>query len=608
VTDVAGAAAALTLSDLVSAVARRDRHRVAVELGDEALSYGELDRASDAMAAGLSRSGLGHGANVGLCQARTLEACISLLAVLKAGATVVPLEPDDPIDRLGRLAAGCDLAAVVADATTRARVAGLGLPVIQHDDIGAEASRNAGPDRASDGWSPAYILHTSGSTGRPKPVVVPHSAATRQFSAIAGVYGLGEGDRVLQFASFTFDVAFEELFATWAAGATVVMRDTDFSTLLAGFGDRVGAARLTVVNLPASFWHEWVLDLASSRASFPPCLRLVVVGSEPVSAARVRQWLALPEPRPLLVNAYGTTETTVTNLVHPCRSLADITESNVPVGRPIAPDVEIRILGDGGVGELCIGGPMVASGYYGLPHETAARFFESNDGRPSGAVRMYRTGDIARRLPGGVIELVGRVDEEIQLRGHRIAPAEVEAALLALPDVHAAWVGAVDVGSGPKLAAVVAAAPHKIKERHEDVEAALRDELTKLVPPYMVPAAVVAVDRLPRTSGGVIATEALRAHARERLRRRDEAPPTANPPAETSVEGRVTAAWADVLRVDTVDPDLNFFDHGGDSLLLVRLHRRLSRDLAPYLEVNDLFEHPTVHAIAKFIASHTAGT
>ncbi|WP_113702183.1 amino acid adenylation domain-containing protein, partial [Nonomuraea lactucae] len=385
---------------------------------------------------------VGPGDVVGMLLPRSAGLLTAMLAILETGAAYLPLDPDHPSGRVGGMLAGAGARLVVADARTEHLLAGSTVPVLILDTSG-DGEPEAGepeagePRHAAGPGDPAYVIFTSGSTGTPRGVAVPHGALANHARAIARLYGLGPADRVLQFAGIGFDVAAEEIFPTLLAGGRVVLR-----------GDRPPPAsltalieeeQLTVVNLPAGYWSQWVATLGDDIPL--RSLRLVVIGSEAVDPAAVEAWQRLTDI-PLL-NAYGLSETTVTATVHTVERTAP--GAVVPIGRPI-PGAEVYVLDaalepvpPGVPGDLYVGGDCLAGGYVGAPGATADRFVPHPFGGVPGA-RLHRTGDIARWRADGVLEVLGRRDEQVKVRGHRIEPREVEAALRAHPEVAQAAV------------------------------------------------------------------------------------------------------------------------------------------------------------------------
>ena len=481
-----------------------------------------------------------------------------------------------------------------------------------------------GIDRAAAGrWRrrAAYVIYTSGTTGRPKGVVVPHGALANHAAAIAGAYGLRPDDRVLQFASISFDIAGEEIYPSLAPGATLVLRTPALSLEPRALVQLIDRRRLTVVNIPTPLWHEWCgeLELAGSRqqALLPPAgLRLVVVGTEGALPERLGAWLdglgRAGRSAPRWVNAYGPTEATVTSILYAAsprrgRSVA-AAPVRVPIGRPIAGlrayvlDARLEPVPLGSAGELCLGGAGLARGYLGRPSATAAVFVPDPFAarRPDAGGRLYRTGDLARVRPDGAIEFLGRTDDQVKIRGFRIEPGEVEAALAGHPEVREVAVVAREAGGDRRLIAYVAP-----RDGEEPPAAdALADWLHERLPAYMVPAAFVSLAELPLTPAGKVDRERLPEPAPDAVT--GERAPYLAP--RTPAEEALAAIWSDVLEVERVGVDDDFFRLGGHSLLATRVISRVRDRLGVELPLRALFEARTVAALAPRLGAAVGGT
>ncbi|MEZ0089279.1 amino acid adenylation domain-containing protein [Streptacidiphilus sp. EB129] len=464
-----------------------------------AISYRRLNELTKSLATGL-------GADPGVVAVQAThspETVVGLLGVLAAGGVYLPLDPAFPLERRQAMLSAVDCRAMVGTDTGPASRPGLDLPelyplaelsVSAPNTAPKSLSRTAtpGPD------DPAYILFTSGSTGRPKPVVTPRRAISAAVRALRDLFGLTAQDRVLQFASLNWDTCLEEILPTLSAGATLVLDDEAHSGSFPRFLRMVGRERITVLDLPTAFWHELVLHLTEDRLTLPDCVRLLVIGGEPASPARLADWSSLDTGRIRLVNTYGCTETTlVTHAVDlhgprtpgPSRNWDGTTRA--PIGRAL-PHVVQRISEQG---ELLIGGPGVALGYLGLPEATEARFTVL-DGE-----RWFRTGDRVSSAPDGVLTHRGRLDHEVKVRGIRVDPAEVEAHIAGHPDVCAVAVAGATVAGRSALVAYVVPRPHATVPA---LDADVRSYLRGRVPGHLVPSRITVVPRLVLTAGGKV--------------------------------------------------------------------------------------------------------
>ncbi|RBQ20691.1 non-ribosomal peptide synthetase [Spongiactinospora rosea] len=599
----ASAAGPATLLGLLASAAARWGERTAVSQGGRSLSYAELAARSDRICAHLRARGVRPGDAVVVRMERSPEWPVALIGVMKAGACYVPVDAATPQARLERVLADSG-AALVLVSRAGAGLATGGVPVVAVED--ALAAHEPGADLWPEvpAMATAYALYTSGTTGAPKGVCVSQANLAHTLQALADRYRMGPEDRALQFASVTFDVAAEELFATLIRGGCVVMLPAGPVPGIAELTELTRRERLTVLNLPASYWHEWVAVLDRYPVADCPDLRLVVVGSERVDAGRLAEWRAASPPGVRWLNAYGPTEATITATVHEPDEAHASGGATVPIGRPL-PGVRAYVLDEllrpvpqGVPGHLYLAGAGVAQGYLGDPARTAESFLPDPWGRPG--ERMYATGDRVRAGAGGTLHFLGRDDDQIKLRGFRIELGEVEAALAAHPQVgEAVAILREDVPGKPMLAgyAALAGSGPGEPESAPVTVAELREHLEARLPGYMVPAAIVLMDGLPRGGSGKIDRRALPAPADAGRRR---TPPTGE------LERRVAAVWTEVLAVDHVGADENFFEAGGHSLLILRVQARLTELLGRTIPVADLFQFPTVRSLARHLSADEA--
>ncbi|WP_299539369.1 non-ribosomal peptide synthetase [uncultured Streptomyces sp.] len=561
----------------------------AVTCGPEHLTYRELDGRAERIAARLRERGAGPGTLVGICLDRGTDMVGALLGILKSGAAYVPLDPAYPSDRLAYMVEDSGAPLIVTRSAHAGRLPAATPRLLLDDDswpadppvpAGGVTSSVPGPDDL------AYVIYTSGSTGRPKGVQITHGALRARMRETRRQLGLTCDDRVLQFASISFDSSVGQLFAPLVSGASLVLRDDAWDPGMLAHALR--AHRVTVAWLTPSAFGALAAQL-DGPDDVGPELRLVRLGGEALQQEQVRQWFrhtSVP-----LVNGYGPTEAAQEAATARITGPGD----HVPIGRPVANAKMFLVDRDGrpvpvGVpGEMWIGCPGLARGYLGKPELTAERFRTVTvDGTPR---RVYRTGDLAKWHPDGHLEFVGRADNQVKLRGYRIEPGEIEAALLAHPSVTGATVLLrEDVPGDPRLVAYVVAQP--------PVEAGgLRAHLRRDLPDYMVPAAFVPLDRIPLTPNGKTDRRALPAPASDRpeLGAAYTAP-------RTETERTVAAVWSQVLGIDTIGADDDFFALGGHSLLATRVVSRLRRRLGVDIPVRTLFSAPTPALLAAAVA------
>ena len=442
----------------------------AVVWRDTQLTYQELNQRANQLAHHLQGLGVKSGMLVGIYVERSIEMVVGLLGILKAGGAYVPLDPNYPQERLSYVLADSAVEVLLTQQSLLKSLPQHQAQVVCLDTdwntIKQHSFDNVDVGIGSDDL--AYVIYTSGSTGKPKGVLVTHQSLVNHNNAVIAEYSLSPSDRVLQFASLSFDVALEEIFPTWLSGATLVLHPQKLSLLFADFVEFIQTQRLTVLNLPAAFWHEWTLDLSQQQVCLPSGLRLVVVGSEPVQWSRVAIWKECVGSRIKLCNAYGPTEATITTTIYSVNlSNPEDQTGCLPIGRPIA-NTEVYILDSnlhpvpiGVAGEIYIGGECLSKGYLDRPKLTREKFIlnhfdrsnetsVSSDGARGQTSTLYKTGDLGRYLPDGNIEFIGRIDHQVKIRGFRIETGEIESILTRYPHVQQAVVTAVEEESGDK--------------------------------------------------------------------------------------------------------------------------------------------------------------
>ncbi|MFF3559248.1 amino acid adenylation domain-containing protein [Streptomyces sp. NPDC002574] len=560
------------------------------------LTYAELLAAAARLADALTARGVRPGDLVGLCLGRGRDAVTAMLAVLRLGAGYVPLDPGYPPARLALMieeaaprlvlvpAAGADGAA--AAPSLPAGTAVLAVDAVAGTGAGT-ALPPAAPAASATPEDPAYVIFTSGSTGRPKAVVVPRRALAHFCGAAVKAYGFTPADRVLQFASLSFDASVEEIFPPLTAGATLVVRDEDMISRPDLFLDRCAALAVTVLDLPTAYWHELVGAIGRGEAVLPAAVRLVIIGGEAVHAGAVTRWQEHVGTGVRLLNTYGPTETTVV------ATAADLTtwsaDRPLPIGAPLS-GVSVRVVAADGTeaapgepGELRIGGAGLATGYLGRPELTGERFREGPDGRTE-----YLTGDRVRQLPDGGLEYLGRLDQQVKIRGFRVEPGEVETALLAMPGVADAVVLVDIAGGAPRLAA------HVVTADGGPPADEIRRWLAARLPHYLVPAVFSVHAAFPLTVQGKVDRAALAASPAAHV----------TPPADvvdagdSTPEGVVSALWRELLGATGIAASDDFFSLGGDSLSAIRMISRLRHTCGTDLSLSALYAAPTLAEVA----------
>ncbi|KAK48742.1 hypothetical protein BG58_25910 [Caballeronia jiangsuensis] len=561
--------------------AARTPDATALVFEGQSVTYARVNEQANRLAHQLIALGVGREARVALCMERRPELVIALLAILKAGAAYVPLDPAYPGERLAYMLRDAAPVLLIADTAGRAALGDTGeLPVLEpgaFDDTRPDHD----PQVAGLGSSDlAYVIYTSGSTGAPKGVMVEHGNIVNLAVAQIALYGVGPESRVVQFVSPGFDVSVADVFMTLAAGATLYLPVRDDCLAATSLIDYMRRHAVTHAQLPPA-----LLQGQNSLALLPRLQVLVLGGESPgVSLMRAVQ------SDITIFNAYGPTETTVCATAW--RRPDGFDGNTVPIGRPLANtriyllDAHGQPMPPGAVGELHIGGAGVARGYLNRPELTAERFLPDPFSTTPDA-RMYRTGDLARWLPDGNVEFLGRNDLQVKIRGYRIELGEVEARLAAHENIREAVVVAREGGGGKQLVAYYTADASREALRSQQ----LRAHMLETLPEYMVPAAYVMLDALPLTPNGKVDRRALPAPDDGAFTRRDYEAPAGD------TESMIAAIWAEVLGRERVGRHDNFFELGGHSLLAVTLIERM-RQAGVRADVRVLFSQPSVAALA----------
>ncbi|MEF3306206.1 amino acid adenylation domain-containing protein [Paenibacillus sp. GYB003] len=581
-----------SVPERLQAEAARSSGQIALRCGEEELGYAALHGRANRLARLLIAQGAGPERIVALALPRTVDMAVAILAVHKAGAAYLPIDPDYPPDRIAYMFDDSRPACVVTDSQAVSRLPEGGLappPRIVLDDAAIIERLGECPDiDLSDAdrieplspHHPAYVIYTSGSTGKPKGVVIPFASLGNFLAAMESLFPLSRRDRLLAVTTIAFDISVLELLLPLLRGAAVIVADKatirDPEALAAAIADN----GVTVMQATPTLWHA----LASAASHRLNGLR-ALVGGEALPSGLLR---ALREAGCSVTNMYGPTETTIWSTA---AALPGDSEGPPPIGRPIwntrvyVLDAGLQPVPPGVVGDLYIAGDGLARGYFGRPGLTAERFVADPLGPPG--ARMYRTGDLAVWLPDGSLGFAGRADHQIKIRGFRIEPGEIEAALAGYPGVSRVTVTVREDRPGDKrlVAYVVPAAGNAVEP------AGLRKHAIAVLPDYMVPSAVVVLDALPLTPNGKIDRKALPAP--------DFVPPAAGRMPRTPQEDMLCELFAETLGVPRVGIDDSFFDLGGHSLLAGRLTIRIRESFGVDVGIGTLFEAPTAAGLAK---------
>jgi amino acid adenylation domain-containing protein len=581
---------------LFEAQAGRSPRAHALIYEDQKLTYEELNGRADSLARYLVRAGVGPDSLVGICMERSVEMVVAILGVLKASGAYVPLDPTYPKDRLTFMAEDAGLRVLLTQSHLSPQIPDLELTTLCMDtEFGAvEAGEDGPPERGGPARREvtpedlAYVIYTSGSTGKPKGVMAPHSAVSNMVLWMQAAYEMTPADRLLQKTAFGFDASVWEFFWPLITGATLVIarpyaeKDGDYMV------KTLREQNVTVLQLVPS-----LLKLLVEQEGFEECgnLRHVFCGGEALPTAVCDRFFErLPEAR--LTNVYGPTETTMHVTVWECHTGA--AERIAPIGRPVGNtqayilDKHMQPVPIGIPGELCIGGAQVARGYLNQPGLTAERFISDPFGGRQGG-KLYRTGDLARFRDDGSIEFLGRIDHQVKIRGYRIELGEIESVSRQHEAVSEIIVMArEDMPGDKRLVAYVVAGPGQNLKVSE-----LRNHLLGKLPDYMVPSAFVLLDRLPLLANGKVDLKALPGPGSSRQQLDEEYVEPRN-----EAERAIAGVFAEVLGVEKVGVDDNFFLLGGHSLSATQVITRLRDTLHADVPLRRMFEKPTVAGLA----------
>lgn len=585
----------LCLHHYVEQHARLIPDALAVSFEDTQLSYFELNRQAERLATSLSSRGLRAGAIAGICLHRSLAAIIAMLGVLKTGAAYVPIDPGYPQERIQCIVQDTQLLLLISQTHLLPLFSEMQTPIYCMDAAWPVLLQPRGRTERVDPDALAYVLYTSGSTGTPRGVMISHRAIVNRLRWGREDVDLCAADRVVCLASLSFDISLWEIFGPLMVGAVVVVVGEDGVRDGVSLCDLLAHQQITIAHFLPSLLN--VLLQETHPASWAQ-LRCILCGGEALSVAlvqRVFERLHLP-----LHQFYGPTEASIS--ATGWTGSPGIPLPFVPLGEPIT-NMQVYLLDPllqpvphGVPADVYLGGSGLAWGYLGQPDLTAQRFLPDPFSQQPGS-RLYRTGDLARSHHDGALEFLGRGDQQVKVRGHRIELGEIDAALCTHPAIREGVVLAPATATGDRtLVAYVVATPGPTSSD-------LRGFLRKKVPEYMVPSTFVFLETLPLTTTGKINRLALPA---------PERPPRASDQAyqapHTELEQLVATTWQDVLQVDHVGRDDNFFELGGHSLLMIRVQSQLQSRLGTGIAIVALFQYPTVRLLARHLAGQTLPT
>ncbi|MDC3735982.1 non-ribosomal peptide synthase/polyketide synthase [Pseudomonas syringae pv. syringae] len=580
----------LCIQHLFEAQVRSQPDAIALVDAQCSLTYAELNARANRIAHRLIEAGLRPDERVALLVERSPEMIVGILAILKAGGAYVPLDPNYPQDRLQHMLDDSSPRVLLSQGRLTEELPALSIPNLRLEDA---PGNDTNPQLTElNSRHLCYVMYTSGSTGKPKGVMVEHRSVCSQIGALQERYGLNPQDRVLQFATMTFDMSVEEIFGALLSGAALVLRSDAWIAGTAAFASLCEQYAITVANLPTVFWQQISRD---ADVPLPTCLRQFMIGGEAVGKQAVAQWFEREGHRPALFNAYGPTEATVNASI---RLMERDNEDFRSIGIPVR-NTQLYVLDSAGLpaplgvaGELYIGGICVARGYLNRAELSAERFIAdpfTNDP----AARLYKTGDLARWRADGTLEYLGRNDDQVKIRGFRVELGEIEAVLGACAGVSEAVVVARESTPGQsdskRLIAYLCGDPVPVEQ--------LRAALMEALPDYMVPSAYVHLQAMPLTPNGKLDRLSLPAPGQEAFASRAyEAP-------QGEIEQIIADVWQELLGIEQVGRHDNFFELGGHSLLAVQVILRARETFGVEVPLRGLFEHPSLQALADLITT-----
>jgi amino acid adenylation domain-containing protein len=570
--------------DVIRAAATRSPDHPAIEHDGRSLSYDTVWRQARSLAAALVERGVTRDTRVAVLLPRCPEMVIAQLAVLVAGGAYLPLDPDAPSERTRFVLEDAQPQLVIHDGR-EPPFPGFHRVALHTLRSGAGAGA-LDPTLPSSAEQSAYVIYTSGSTGTPRGVEVSRGALAAFTAAARERYGFTAGDRVLQFAALQFDASVEEIYVTLSAGATLVLRTDAMLSSFAALHAAVRELQLTVLDLPTAYFHA-LLSAGSKPSTAAGSLRLVIIGGEAAGTDAGPMCRRVFGDAVTLLNTYGPTEATVVCCA--CELSEGI--EGAPIGLPL-PGVTLAVVNEsqqvvpcGTIGQLCVLGPTLATGYVARPDETARRFVALDSGR------AYLTGDLVRMSAEGLLYFVGRIDDELKIAGYRVHPSEVEAALSKLPGVAEAAVIAAPRKTGDhRLVAFFSGSSIVV----ENAATLLRSHL----PRQAIPSVFIHIPELPRDANGKLDRKRLRAHIDA-----DDASARPFDRALSPAAQTVIGVFREVLGNPHIDEHSDFFDYGGHSLLALRAAHQVGAALQVELAVSALFEHSTANALADHIAT-----
>ena len=588
------------IQDLFFEQAARTPERPAVISSTRALSYAGLLFRTRALGHRLRALGVRPNTLVAVVMEKGWEQIVAVLGILEAGAAYLPIDPNIPPERLSYLLENGEVEIALTQSWLDEKLSWPSgvtrLCVDQEDADGGDSSPLARVQTPDD---VAYVLYTSGSTGKPKGVMIGHRGLVNCIRETNREFAVGPDDRTLAVTALHHDMSVYDIFGLLAAGGALVMPDRDGTRSPDHWVELIDRYHVTLWNSVPAFMDMLLVHASARKLTMRDRLRLAFLGGDwiPMSApARIREHFGDVQ----VVSVGGPTETTVWNIWYPVKEMRAEWKS-IPYGHPIADtcyyvlDENLNDCAAGEPGELCCSGVGLLKGYWRNDEQTRARTAI----HPRTGERIYRTGDRGRFMPDGEIEFLGRIDRQIKINGQRIELGEIEATLLRQPGVKQAVVDAIDLDGQKKLAAYIV--PESVPENGQQLQAdQLRTALESFLPVYMIPSSFLIMEALPLNANGKVDRSQLPAPAQARAPVLG-GPANGRPAVKNGTEEIIAAVWKKALGVEHLGPADNFFDLGGDSILLVEVHAELQQTLNRKLSVTDLFQFPSIRALSNYL-------
>jgi amino acid adenylation domain-containing protein len=598
------------LHELFEKQAASTPEAIALVLDKRSMSYQELNQRANQLAHALRESGVGPGVMVGICVERSPEMVVGLLGILKAGGINVPIDPAFPVERITFLLEDTQAPVLVTQQHLLTKLPANHPQTLLLDTDWPTISQQplTNPTHLNQIEDLAYIIYTSGSTGQPKGVLLAHQAITHHCHNMIEAYELQAQDCCLQFSPFTFDASIEQTFPPLLVGARLLLRGPDVWTATE-FLNQITEHQISVLSLPSAYWHQTISEWAatSQELSRHP-IRLVIVGGDRLPPETVQLWRQTPLRSARLLNVYGPTEGTIiaTFFEVPHEIEPEKSGDSISIGRPL-PNRSIYILDKhnepvpvGVAGELYIGGDLIARGYLNLPTLTAERFVVNPFSQQPQA-RLYKTGDLARYLPGGKIEFLGRGDQQVKIHGFRIEPGEIEVAINQHPGVRQAAVIAREDQPGHKQ--LVAYVVPQTDQETEQLVPQIRNLLKNHLPDYMIPAAFVVLAALPLTANGKLNRRELPMPEMRKQTKEDLYVAPSLP-----IHYQLVQIWENLLAVQPIGIRDNFFELGGHSLLAALLFERIAQVCGKKLPLSLFLADATIEHLATALLEESPET